>query len=200
MIVESAEHLSGPRSRDERDALPDPALFWRWVGGSTRPLIGWVLAALGVIVIFVGWFGVSGQALVAKQLPYLISGGLGGVALVGVGAALIGTERLRRDAGRMARLEDMVEELRGVLLAHPDEPAGSASGAAATAGPVPAGPVSAGQVTAGQVLAVPSGSTYHRADCSMVRGKPAVEPVTAGQIDQRGLTPCRICEPDAPRS
>ena len=187
MIVESAEHLSAPRSRDERDALPDPALFWRWVGGSTRPLIGWALAALGVIVIIVGWFGVSGQALVAKQLPYLISGGLGGVALVGIGAALIGTERLRRDAGRMARLEDMVEELRGVLLVHPDEPAGTA-------------PVSPGLTSAGQVLAVPSGSTYHRADCSMVRGKPAVDPVTAGQIDQRGLTPCRICEPDAPRS
>jgi hypothetical protein len=199
VIVESAEHLSAPRSRDQREALPDPALFWRWVGGSTRPLIGWVLAAIGVIVIIVGWFGVSGQALVAKQLPYLISGGLGGVALVGVGAALIGTERLRREAGRMARLEDMVEELRGVLLTHPDAPAASPAAAGTAAGPSGTAPVVAA-ASVGQVLAVPSGTTYHRAECSMVRGKPAVEPVTAAQIDQRGLTPCRICEPDAPRS
>lgn len=165
----------------DREDLPDPALFWRWAGGAVRPVIGWVLAALGVLVIILGWYGISGQALVAKQLPYLISGGLGGVALVGIGAALIGTEWLRREATRVERLEEMVAELRDVLLAYPEAaaPAESLNGSAAP-------------------VAIPTGSTYHSPGCAMVRNKPGVEPVTARSIRQRSLSPCRICEPALP--
>src|SRR5581483_1830142 len=124
----------------QQDEAPDPALFWRWVGGAARPLIGWGLGAIGILVIIVGWYGVSGQALVAKQLPYLISGGLGGVALVGIGAALIGTERLRQDARRIARLEEMVKAQRPVLLFQDHSPAHNNS-------------------TAGQVLRGKTGAT-----------------------------------------
>ncbi|MHB1853561.1 MAG: hypothetical protein ACYCSJ_05750 [Acidimicrobiales bacterium] len=169
----------------DREDLPDPALFWRWAGGAVRPVIGWVLAGLGVLIIILGWYGISGQAIVAKQLPYLISGGLGGVALVGLGAALIGTEWLRREATRVERLEEMVAELRDVLLAYPDT-------AGATA------PVKAEYTNgSGSLVAIPTGSTYHLPGCSMVRNKAGVEPVTTRSIGQRGLSPCRICEPAA---
>jgi hypothetical protein len=51
-------------------------------------LAGIGLAALGVVVIFIGWFGASGTAIVAEQIPYLISGGLLGLGLIIAGAAL----------------------------------------------------------------------------------------------------------------
>lgn len=48
----------------------------------------WVAIGLGALLLLVGWFGVSGTAYTAEQLPYVISGGLGGIALIGVGATL----------------------------------------------------------------------------------------------------------------
>lgn len=183
------------------EETPDPALFWRWVGGATRPLIGWVLAAVGVIVIIVGWFGVSGEALVAKQLPYLISGGLGGVALVGVGAALIGTERLRQDARRIARLEEMVQDLYSVLLVSEDPAAAPESARPARSAPDTAAyELSGGADTNHRPVAIPTGSTYHDPGCSMVRGKSEVAAVDGPTISRRELTACRICQPAPPAS
>lgn len=179
------------------EQLPDAAMFWRWAASAVRPWAGWILAAVGVIVIIVGWYGVSGQALVAKQLPYLISGGLGGVALVGIGAAMISAERRRQDTGRIERLEEMVAELRGVLLSYPDaQPEWSGSGSAAGGAASGRTGLSANGAEAGtSVVALPSGSTYHTPECQMVRGKDGVRTVTARSIEQRGLTACRVCEP-----
>lgn len=43
---------------------------------------------LGALFLLVGWFGTSGTPSVAKQLPYMISGGLGGIFLLTVGGVL----------------------------------------------------------------------------------------------------------------
>jgi hypothetical protein len=51
-------------------------------------LAGILLPLLGFVVIGIGWWGASGSAYPAEQLPYLISGGLLGIALVVAGAAL----------------------------------------------------------------------------------------------------------------
>jgi hypothetical protein len=163
------------------EELPDPALFWRWVGRATRPVVGWVLAGLGVIAILIGYLGISRESLVAKQLPYLISGGIGGIALVGAGAALIATEDLRRFRTRLDRLEAMVRDLHGALLSRPDAP--SDNGQRARAEP------------SGDLVALPTGRSFHRADCAMVDGKAGVQPVTAAAAQRRGLEPCRLCEP-----
>jgi hypothetical protein len=162
------------------DELPDPSLFWRWVGRATRPVVGWALGAIGAIAILIGWIGVSGESVVAKQLPYLISGGIGGVALVGAGAALIATEDLRRYRDRLDRLESMVEDLHSVLLAGPD---------------APASPNGQQQATRDGLVALPTASVFHRPDCSMVAGKDKATSVTASAIRSRGLEPCRLCEP-----
>ena len=105
------------------DDLPDPALFWRWVGKATRPVIGWVLLAVSALFILFGWIGVSGTPVVAKQIPYVVSGGIFGVFLAVFGAYFLGTEELRKDSGRLDRLERMVEELHQVLLSRDDAPA-----------------------------------------------------------------------------
>ncbi len=51
-------------------------------------LAGIGLGALGVVAILIAWFGASGTAIVAEQIPYLISGGLLGLGLIIAGAAL----------------------------------------------------------------------------------------------------------------
>ena len=72
------------KSTEPRDSeMPDPALFWKWVRRATRPVWGWILVGLGLLLVLFGYLGISREALVAKQLPYLISGGILGLALVG---------------------------------------------------------------------------------------------------------------------
>jgi len=51
-------------------------------------LAGIVLPVIGLIVIGIGWWGASGTKYVYQEIPYVISGGIFGVALVIIGAAL----------------------------------------------------------------------------------------------------------------
>jgi len=51
-------------------------------------IAGLVLPLLGLGAIVLGWWGASGSAYPADQLPYVISGGLLGVGLIVAGAAL----------------------------------------------------------------------------------------------------------------
>jgi hypothetical protein len=50
---------------------------------------GVVIVVLGGICIGLGWWGASGTANLAEQIPYLISGGLFGIALVVTGTGLV---------------------------------------------------------------------------------------------------------------
>lgn len=51
-------------------------------------LAGIVLPIIGLVVIGIGWWGASGTKYVYEEIPYVISGGIFGVALVLIGAAL----------------------------------------------------------------------------------------------------------------
>jgi hypothetical protein len=156
-----------------------------------------LITGVGALVILIGYLGVSRNALVAKQLPYLISGGIGGIALVGVGAVFLGTEELRRDSGRLDRLERMVIELHAVLLDRPDAPeVQSDAPRPAKASPSRPRPDSGHTNGKPNLVALPVGQSYHRPDCTMVQSKPAVEVVTDREVADRGLKPCRLCEPD----
>lgn len=159
--------------------LPDRRVFWGWVWENVRPVVGWVLAALGALALFLGWFGVSGQALTAKQLPYLVSGGLVGIALIIMAGVFLATEDFRRQVTRLSVLERKVDDLLALLTT--DEP------------------VDAGVPRPAQLVALPTGTVYHRADCTLVAGKPAVAPVDAAAIAGRDLAPCRVCDPPPAR-
>jgi hypothetical protein len=71
------------------------------------------LVVLGVVVLVIGWFGISGKALAVQQLPYLISGGLGGVVLVAVGCTLAISADLQDEWRQMERVEQRLVELVG---------------------------------------------------------------------------------------
>ena len=82
-------------------ATGDRKLVWSWAWAAIRPYIGWVLAAAGAIALFVGWFGVSGQSLTAKQIPYLVSAGFTGVALFIMAGVFLATDDVRRQFDRL---------------------------------------------------------------------------------------------------
>jgi hypothetical protein len=182
------------------DELPDTSLFWRWVGRAVRPYVGWILVGLGALAVLAGYLGVSRQALVAKQLPYLISGGITGLALIALGTFYLMTEELRRDSGRLDRLERMMMELHAVLLSRSDAPDSEAVDQAVRVLAGTPGSAANGRTGGeGRVLmvALPDSERYHRSDCRMVNNKDGVEEVSAQVIRRRQLQPCAMCEPTA---
>ncbi len=56
---------------------------------------GIVLVVAGLVAIGVGWWGASGTLVVGEQMPYLISGGILGLALVVIGSMLLLAQSLR---------------------------------------------------------------------------------------------------------
>jgi hypothetical protein len=68
-----------------------------------------VAVAAGLIALFLGWLGSSDTQYVAGQMPYIVSGGLLGIFLLGVGAVLWLSADLR-DEWRQLRV--LGEELR----------------------------------------------------------------------------------------
>lgn len=170
------------------DDEPDPRLLWRWAARATRPWAGWAFIAAGILLVLLGYLGVSGEAIVEKQIPYLLSGGIGGVLACVVGAYFLGTEELRKDSGRLDRLERMVEELHLALLARPDAPAPAAtSGANGARG-------HARLVARPELVAVAGGSTFHRTGCPLADGKDTTR-LTPEAIADGALSACPLCAP-----
>ncbi len=71
--------------------------------------VGIGLVLLGAIALLLGWIGVSGAVYPAEQLPYLMSGGLGGLFLLGMGATLWLSADLRDEWRHLDVLEADVE-------------------------------------------------------------------------------------------
>jgi uncharacterized membrane protein YidH (DUF202 family) len=73
-----------------------------------------LVIAFGVLVIGLGYNGISGASIngivdLRAQLPYLLSGGIFGLSLVIVGAALMVTQSAREDRMRLeAKLDELI--------------------------------------------------------------------------------------------
>jgi hypothetical protein len=161
---------------------PSRGQLWRWVWSSIRPVFGWLLAVLGAIALFLGWYGVSGQALTAKQLPYLVSGGLTGIALVILAAVVLATDDVRRELARVTELERKINDLYALFVADIAAPATTPGAATPSA-------------SSEELVALPGGVSFHRPGCALVAGKPNVAVVDARSVQRRGLRPCRVCDP-----
>jgi hypothetical protein len=68
-------------------------------------VLGVGLMLVGGVLLVVGWVGASGEVYIANQLPYLLSGGLGGLARLGVGATLWLSADLSDEWRTLDRLE-----------------------------------------------------------------------------------------------
>jgi hypothetical protein len=72
------------------------------------------LAAAGFGLIALGWRGAAATLYVVLQVPWLVSGALGGIALIGLGLGLLVThlDRTEAAAERVALAELQREALR----------------------------------------------------------------------------------------
>ncbi len=71
-----------------------------------------LLTIVGLVAIIAAWYGTAGTLYVAFQVPLLVSGGLGGLALIGAGLALVHIQMGRRDAALEQRLTgDVIDEI-----------------------------------------------------------------------------------------
>lgn len=148
-------------------------LRWDKLGG----LLGILYCLVGALLIFLGWNGAASHDRVSAQIPYVVSGGIAGLALIVLGSALIVAQSHRGDrAALQATLEDLREALGRVAAA--EEVVAVAYGAGADAGVVLAGP-----------------SSYHRPDCRLVEGQTGLTPMDAATAREQDLEPCRICTP-----
>jgi hypothetical protein len=81
-------------------------------------LIGMAMIVFGFVCILLGWYGAAHSAYQYQEIPYLISGGLLGVALVIAGGILLRTawsmrqlEEDRRNALAIVRSVDRLERV-----------------------------------------------------------------------------------------
>ena len=156
-------------------------------------VIAAVLLPLGLVMVFLGWYGASHTPYLFEQVPYLVSGGLLGLGLVMVGGfVLFGSwiaRTSREQGGRDDELLLAVHELRQELAqlrlsAAEAVPAQSRGRRKATS--------SNGHAASG-LVATARGSMLHRPECAIVTGRDDVHPVDVAEA--AGLQPCRLCDP-----
>jgi hypothetical protein len=142
----------------------------------TLSLVAAVLLPLGLLVIVQGWYGAAHTPYLFEQVPYLISGGLVGLALVtGAGLLYFGAW-VARSAGAQQRV---AEETLGLLreirdgLGDSTRTTRSANGHAG-------------------FVATAHGSMWHRPDCAAVAGRSDLRSIGR---DGGGLQPCALCDP-----
>lgn len=180
-----------PARRELRDWESPGRLLRRYLEAAGLQTLGAALCLAGFLFLVVGWWKISKESIVALQIPYLVSGGIGGALLLGLGGVLLLAHDLRLDNRRLEALEESVDDLRRLLLAE--------AALDATA-PVPA--ARNGTAVGGDAghpsgfVQVAGGTRFHRPDCSAAAGK-QVKALDAAAV--AGMVPCRLCAPDPAR-
>jgi hypothetical protein len=144
-------------------------LRWSTLGGK----LGILFCVAGLALIWAGWNGAASYNDIRKQFPYLISGGLAGLALVVIGVGLMIIQSQRADR---VQLEANLVELRRILERMTGRPAQNGADAP-DVNLVVAGP-----------------NAYHRPNCTLVAGRD-LRTMTVEAAGGAGLEPCRTCAP-----
>jgi len=147
--------------------------------------VGGTLMPLGIVAILLGWLGAARTPFGFEQTPYLISGGILGLALVVSGGFVYfgywQSLRIRESRRQNEDLTAAVGRLEALL------------GNAAGDGVIGVGPTNgAGGVRGARFVATAQGSMFHRPDCTVVEGRPNLRTVDP---DREDLAPCQICDP-----
>jgi hypothetical protein len=140
-------------------------------------VLGFVLVTGGFVIIGVAWNGAASINFAQGQIPYLLSGGFLGVALIVTGCVLILLSTVRAERQVMTELFGDMSRLLGRNLARAQF---STNGSGDTEGQV-----------------VATDTTYHRPDCKVLQGKQGLTLVTLQQAAAEGLEACRVCDPPA---
>ena len=129
-------------------------------------------AAAGFAILGLAWSEVAAKLYVSLQMPYVVSGAVGGVAVAGASLAILAVHVERRlSAEERAGMDGVIGVIGDAVEVLP------ARIAARRAGPA----------------LVRSGRTVHRPDCRMAAGRGL--PRLARSDRPAGLSPCGICTP-----
>ena len=150
-----------------------------WVDVDRRVRLGRILGltfvTAGFVFIFFAWNGSASQNVIMAQFPYVLSGGVMGLALVCTGSLLLLLSTVRSERQIMSDKFDEVVQLLGRSLA---------AAQFSTNGGTDAG-----------VKVIAASSHYHRQECKILDGKHGLTRVSLQQAVSEGLQPCRVCEP-----
>lgn len=130
----------------------------RLVVDVVRALRGWVVAAAGGVLLLGCYLGVSKETDVAYQLPYVVSGGFGGLALVLVGSALLIADRVDATQAAQNRLAGQVDDLHMLIIAA--AASGAANGEHTGAGGHPGQPAMSNHTGATEISTAAPGQRY----------------------------------------
>jgi hypothetical protein len=161
-------------------------------------IAGCVLLPLGVALILLGWYGAAHTTYLEEQVPYLISGGVLGLALAAIGGFFYfgywltkqvnetrrnyeeqASESRRQHDQLIAALSRVESQLARQPVSRRPQRGGSTSGYNGSGG-----------LTA--LVATTHGTMLHRSDCEIVANRDDLRTMPA---DTPGFTPCRICNP-----
>ena len=135
-----------------------------------------VLIGLGLLIIAVGANGIRSNGTVVQQMPYLLTGGVLGMAFVVFGSAYLLVQNARQDR---VRLEAKLDEVISALASLPAAGGGAAASPRDVSGLVVAGTAS-----------------FHTPGCRLVDGREQVTYLTPGEARAANLKPCRVCKPE----
>ena len=136
--------------------------------------VGGGAGLVGLLVVLLGWWGAAHTINLQEQVPYLISGGLLGLALVFLGGFAYFAYWVTRLVQEQRRQTDALLEALHALR------------------PADATDTTDSSATQGAALvATAKGTMAHRPDCSVVAGKRGLRKVTPAD----DLEPCKLCNP-----
>ena len=97
-----------------------------WLRAQWDRVLGAAGVAAGLLALFLGYRGVANTPYPAEQIPYVVSGGVLGIALIGIGLTAWLSADLRDEWRKLDRIERLLEQRAGDAAARPTD---------ATAGP-----------------------------------------------------------------
>ena len=149
-------------------------LRWNTLGGK----LGLFFCLAGLAVMWAGWNGAASYNDIRKQFPYLISGGIAGLALVVIGVGLLIIQSQRADR---VQLEANLDR----AAPHPradDRPAPPVERRSRSRAPDP--------------WSSPAPAPTTAPTCKLVAGRDLRKMTRASRPQSAGLEPCRTCAPE----
>lgn len=134
------------------------------------------LIASGFVLIFLGWNGAASYNDTPGQIPYLISGGLAGLAAVFYGCTAMIVRTIKRaQADQKSELQQIASAMKQVASSLSWGGNGNGSESAD--------------------LVVVGASSFHLPTCRTITGRSEVARLPRTEAESQGLERCRICEP-----
>ena len=144
----------------------------RFAPGRLGGRLALAIVAIGLLVIALGYNGIAGNLNGSAQVPYLLSGGFAGLAIVVFGSAFMVAQSAREDRQR----------LEGVLMQLLEAQEHAGNGVSTVPSDVD------GLFAAGT-------ASYHVPGCRLIDGREEISYVTADEALAADLKPCRVCQP-----